>query len=63
VKDLNKIYRTGMVEVHALRGVNFEAHWGELVVILGPSGSSKSTFLNIIDGLDSTTSGEACFQG
>jgi len=62
VKNLNKIYRTGMVEVHALRGVNFEAQQGELVVILGPSGSGKSTFLNIIGGLDSTTSGEAWFQ-
>lgn len=61
VHDLCKIYRTGDVEVHALRGLDFEARRGEFVVILGPSGSGKSTFLNIIGGLDSATSGEARF--
>ena len=60
-RALTKIYRTGSLEVQALRGVDFEAAAGEFVVLLGPSGSGKSTFLNIIGGLDRATSGEVRF--
>ncbi len=59
---LSKVYRSGEVDVHALRGVDFEAARGEFIVILGPSGSGKSTFLNIIGGLDRASSGEAWFE-
>ncbi|MGI9222858.1 MAG: ABC transporter ATP-binding protein [Woeseiaceae bacterium] len=62
VRDLTKIYRTGDVEVHALRGANLDLYEGELVVMLGPSGSGKSTLLNIIGGLDTATSGTVRFR-
>jgi putative ABC transport system ATP-binding protein len=61
-RDLTKIYRTGEVEVHALRGANLDLYEGELVVILGPSGSGKSTLLNIIGGLDTATAGTVRFR-
>jgi putative ABC transport system ATP-binding protein len=61
-RGLTKVYRTGEIEVHALRGIDFEAAAGEFIVMLGPSGSGKSTFLNIIGGLDTATSGEAWFK-
>ena len=60
--DLSKVYRSGEVEVHALRGVNFEAREGELLVLLGPSGSGKSTLLNILGGLDHASSGHLWFR-
>jgi putative ABC transport system ATP-binding protein len=62
VHGLTKVYRSGEVEVHALRGVDLDLYTGELVVLLGPSGSGKSTLLNILGGLDAATSGEAWFE-
>ncbi|PLX38986.1 MAG: ABC transporter [Hyphomicrobiales bacterium] len=61
-EGLTKVYKTGEVEVHALRGVDFTADAAEFVVLLGPSGSGKSTFLNIIGGLDRPTAGSAWFK-
>jgi len=59
---LTKIYRTGSVDVRALRGVDLDLYQGELVVLLGPSGSGKSTLLNILGGLDTPTSGRVHFR-
>ena len=61
-RDITKVYRSGDVEVHALRGVNLELFEGEMAVLLGPSGSGKSTLLNILGGLDIPTSGEVEFK-
>ena len=62
VKGLTKVYRTGDVEVVALRGIDLELREGELVVMLGPSGSGKSTLLNILGGLDTATTGSVRFR-
>jgi len=61
-RGLTKVYRTGDVEVHALRGVDLDIPEGEFVVLLGASGSGKSTLLNILGGLDTATAGEAWFR-
>jgi putative ABC transport system ATP-binding protein len=61
-RGLTKLYHTGEVVVHALRGVDMELYRGELVVLLGPSGSGKSTLLNILGGLDVPTAGSVNFR-
>ncbi|HXK24132.1 MAG TPA: ABC transporter ATP-binding protein [Myxococcota bacterium] len=62
-EGLTKVYRTGEVEVHALRGVDLALAPRELIVLLGPSGSGKSTLLNILGGLDTPSSGHVYFRG
>jgi putative ABC transport system ATP-binding protein len=61
-RGLTKIYHTGEVDVHALRGVDLDLYAGEFVVLLGPSGSGKSTLLNILGGLDVPTAGTVRFR-
>jgi putative ABC transport system ATP-binding protein len=61
VDNVTKTYRTGDVEVWALRGVDLTLERGEMAVLLGPSGSGKSTLLNILGGLDTPTAGEVFY--
>jgi len=61
-RGLTKTYRTGEVEVRALREVDLDIGAGEFIVLLGPSGSGKSTLLNILGGLDVPSGGEVRFR-
>ena len=63
LKEVDKIYQMGEVKLKALDKATFEIEKGELVVILGQSGSGKSTCLNIIGGMDTVTSGNVIIEG
>jgi putative ABC transport system ATP-binding protein len=60
---IHKIYQTGDVGVHAVRGVSVEMSRGEFVAIMGASGSGKSTLMNIIGCLDRPTQGQYLLDG
>jgi putative ABC transport system ATP-binding protein len=62
-ENLWKIYRTGKVEVSALRGVDMEVMPGEFVALMGPSGCGKSTLLHLIGGLAQATRGRVLLDG
>ena len=59
---VTRVYRSGVVEVWALRGVDLSLFEGEMVVLLGASGSGKSTLVNILGGLDLPTAGRVFFR-
>jgi len=61
--DAHKIYNSGAITVHALRGVNLAIPRGEMVAIMGPSGCGKTTLLNCFSGLDDLTSGDVRIEG
>ena len=63
IKNLNKIYGKGEVEVKALNNINLEINEGEFVAIVGTSGSGKSTLLHLLGGVDKTSSGEVILNG
>jgi putative ABC transport system ATP-binding protein len=63
IGDLKKTYRSGDVDVHALRGVNLSVAKGEFLSVVGPSGSGKSTLFNILGGLTPPTSGTIHIDG
>jgi putative ABC transport system ATP-binding protein len=63
MKDVSKVYRTSMVETHALRALTIDVREGEFVAVTGPSGSGKTTFLNIAGLLEEHSSGSYKLDG
>ena len=61
--NLSKVYRTHMIETHALRGFDIHVKQGEFVAVTGPSGSGKTTFLNIAGLLETFSGGEYVLDG
>ena len=63
MRQVSKVYRTAMVETHALRSLDLHVKDGEFVAVTGPSGSGKTTFLNIAGLLEDFTGGEFTLDG
>ncbi len=63
MRNLSKVYRTHLVETHALRDFNLTVGEGEFVAVTGPSGSGKTTFLNIAGLLEEFSGGEYHIDG
>jgi putative ABC transport system ATP-binding protein len=63
MRQISKVYRTDLVETHALRDFNLEVASGEFVSVTGPSGSGKTTFLNIAGLLEAPTTGRYVLDG
>src|SRR5690242_18925848 len=63
LERIHKIYSTGNIEMHALRGVSLSVYPAEFVAIMGASGSGKSTMMNILGCLDRPTRGTYVLGG
>ncbi len=63
MKNLSKVFRTHMIETHALRDLSLHVREGEFVAVTGPSGSGKTTFLNIAGLLETFTGGSYHLDG
>ncbi|MFK3649496.1 ABC transporter ATP-binding protein [Lysobacter enzymogenes] len=63
MRQVTKVYRTELVETHALRSLDLHVQDGEFVAVTGPSGSGKTTFLNIAGLLETFTGGEYKLDG
>ena len=63
IENLEKIYDTGAIQVHALKKINLLIEQGEYVAIMGQSGSGKSTLMNILGCLDRPTGGHYYLDG
>ena len=62
-RNVNKVYENGEDRIYALKNINLSIYRGEFVAILGMSGSGKSTFMNIVGGLDRPDSGVFLYEG
>jgi len=63
IRDIHKIYESGEVPVHAVRGVSLDIHRSEFVALMGASGSGKSTLMNMLGCLDRPTRGTYLLDG
>jgi putative ABC transport system ATP-binding protein len=63
VENVTRVYKTGEIETHALRGVDLTIAEGEFTALVGPSGSGKTTLLQLIGCLDKPTSGKVIIRG
>ena len=63
MRQVTKVYRTELVETHALRSLDLHVGEGEFVAVTGPSGSGKTTFLNIAGLLETFTGGDYHLDG
>lgn len=62
-ENLDKIFKTGGADVHAVNDVTLKIYAGQLTAIVGRSGAGKTTFLNLISGLDEPTGGKVLVEG
>ena len=62
-ENVVKVYKMGEVEIRAVDGADFTIDKGEFTVIVGPSGAGKTTILNMLGGMDSSTSGRILVDG
>ncbi len=60
---VQKVYDTGKVKVHALRGIDLNIVRGEMVAVMGPSGCGKTTLLNVLSGIDDVSEGQVIIDG
>lgn len=63
LKNVSKIYGAEPTQVKALKNLTVDIPERKIIVVLGASGSGKSTFLNLLGGMDVPTSGQICFRG
>ncbi len=61
--QLEKSFGEGAAKTHAIRGVSFQAYWGEMLYVVGPSGSGKTTLLSLVSGILKPDSGSVLVEG